>query len=92
MAILQVRDIDDHVYAALKTAARLEKRSLSQEVNMILQTYLANPDQFKRNPTREFLALAGSWDDERSADTIISDIRNQRMNSDRFGAADALFD
>ena len=92
MAILQVRDIDDHVYDALKNAARLEKRSLSQEVNMILQAYLANPDQFKGNPTREFLSLAGSWDDERSADAIMTGIRNQRSNSNRFGAADALFD
>jgi plasmid stability protein len=32
MAVLQVRDIDDGLYEALKTMAKNERRSISQEV------------------------------------------------------------
>jgi hypothetical protein len=35
MAILQVRDIDDHLYEALKSAASASNRSISQEVVVI---------------------------------------------------------
>ncbi len=92
MAILQVRDVDDHLYTALKSAAKEEKRSISQEVIVILRKYLANPSHCQINPTRDFLSLSGSWTDDRPAGTIIADIREQRKNSRRFGAENALFD
>jgi len=92
MAILQVRDIDDRLYSSLKTLAKLENRSLSQEVISILEKYLSNPVVFKNNPTREFLSLSGSWADERKADEIIKDIKKNRRNSKRFEAQNVLFD
>lgn len=85
MAILQVRDMDDRLYSALKRLAKSENRSLSQEVVSILEKYLASPQAFKGDPTEEFLALSGSWEDERSADEIMKDIKRQRKNSRRFG-------
>jgi hypothetical protein len=50
MAILQVRDIDDQLYASLKEIAKSENRSLSQEVVPILEKYLANPQYSKIIP------------------------------------------
>ena len=92
MAILQVRDIDDRLYASLKKLAQSENRSLSQEVISILEKYLSNPALFKNNPTREFLSLAGAWADDRTADEIIDDIKKNRKKSKRFGAKHVVFD
>jgi plasmid stability protein len=92
MAILQVRDIDDRLYASLKKLAQSENRSLSQEVISILEKYLANPILFKNNPTREFLALAGSWEDDRTSDEIIKDVKRNRKKNKRFGAGHVVFD
>jgi len=92
MAILQVRDIDDRLYASLKDHAKSENRSLSQDVISILEAYLSNPVAFKNNSTRDFLSLSGSWDDERTADEIVDDIKRSRKNSRRFGTKNVVFD
>ena len=92
MANLQVRDIDDKLYESIRNLAQTEKRSISQEVVLILEKYLSSPLDFSRNPTDEFLGLAGSWEDDRSADEIVKDIRTGRRNSQRFGHTDELFD
>lgn len=92
MAILQVRDIDDRLYSSLKSLAKSENRSLSQEVISILEKYLSNPVVFKNNPTREFLSLSGSWADDRTVDEIVKDIKKKRRNSKRFETQNVLFD
>ena len=92
MAILQVRDIDDRLYACLKTLAKSENRSLSQEVISILEKYLSNPSIFRNNPTKEFLALSGSWANDRTADETVRDIKKNRRNSKRFEAQNVVFD
>lgn len=92
MAILQVRDIDDRLYSSLKSLAKSENRSLSQEVISILEKYLSNPVVFKNNPTREFLSLSGSWDDDRTAGEIVDDIKKNRKDSKRFGVENVVFD
>jgi len=90
MAILQVRDLDNRLYAVLKAVAKSENRSLSQQVISILEQYLANPAAYKGNPTREFITLCGAWEDDRSADEIIDALKNSRKNSER--NANVLFD
>jgi hypothetical protein len=92
MANLQVRDIDDRLYESLRERASREKRSISQEVILILEKYLSRPNAYDVNPTDEFLLLAGAWSDDRSADEIISDIRGNRRNSSRFAGEDRVFD
>ena len=92
MAILQVRDLDDRLYASLKAIAKSENRSISQEVISIIEKYLSNPSVYKSNPTREFIALSGAWDDSRSADEIIDSIKKSRKNSKRFKSENVLFD
>lgn len=84
MATLQVRDIDDRLYESLRERAARQRRSISQEVILILERYLSTPTALDPNPTDEFLALAGSWGDDRDAATIVEDLRSSRRNSRRF--------
>jgi plasmid stability protein len=92
MATLQVRDIDDRLYSLLKTSAKLQNRSISQEVVTIIEKYLNSPGNISSNSTLEFLSLTGAWKDEKSADEIVRDIRNGRNQSRRFRDNDGLFD
>lgn len=91
MATLQVRDLDDDIYAALKFLAKQEKRSLSQEVAHILEEYIKNPHKRMQSQTEAFLSLSGAFKDE-SADELISMIRGSRKNSSRFAKKNELFD
>lgn len=79
MAFLQVCDIDDSLYEALKTLAKKERRSISQEVIMIIESYINNTKRTAPESTEEFLTL--SWHGGESADEIINSIRKQRKNS-----------
>jgi hypothetical protein len=92
MATLQVRDVDDQLYESLKKLAANEKRSISQEVIHIIETFMANPQMHSIDYTEEFLQLSGSWEDDRSAEEIIKDIKTHRSKSRRFSSSDDLFD
>lgn len=85
MATLQVRDIDDRLYNFLKTQAKLQNRSISQEVITIIQNHLNSNQKQTKNATLEFLSLEGGWKDDKEADEIIRDIRKNRTQSSRFG-------
>ncbi|MFC1585899.1 antitoxin [Fibrobacterota bacterium] len=78
MANLQVKSIDDQLYQALSRRARMDNRSISQEVIAIIKEFLSRPRNKHTNNTDEFLNLAGSWKEKRSADEIIKDIRGAR--------------
>jgi plasmid stability protein len=84
MANLQVKDIDDSLYEALRSLAKRENRSISQEVITIIKKYLSNPSIIERNMTDEFLKLSGAWEDKRTSKEIIDDIYTSRKNSSRF--------
>ncbi len=92
MDTLQVRDMDDQLYAYLKARAKRRRRSLSQEVISIIEEHLSSPDKDVYGATQEFLSLAGSWKDARSAEEIVEDIRRARKESPRFGKARGIFD
>lgn len=92
MAMLQVRDMDDRLYDRLKFVAKLDNRSISQQVITILQNYFTSVPIKIKNVTEEFLKLAGTWEDSRSTDEIIDDIYSSRVNSTRFEALDSVFD
>jgi plasmid stability protein len=83
MAILQVKGIDDQLYAALRQRASRDDRSISQEVVRIIREFLAQPPE-ALNATDEFLKLAGSWSDARPADEIVAEIRGARRSGRRF--------
>ncbi len=92
MAMLQVRDMDDRLYERLRFAAKNDNRSISQQVITILQNYFTSVPVKTKNATEEFLKLAGSWEDSRSASEIIDDIYKSRTSSTRFEALDGIFD
>jgi hypothetical protein len=92
MAILQVRDIDDRIYENLKKISQQNKRSISQEVIHIIETYLSNPQILKKNSTEEFLKLSGSWEDDRPAEEIILETRKGRSTNKRFSQDHGIFD
>ncbi|NIU01699.1 MAG: antitoxin [Nitrosopumilaceae archaeon] len=94
MAILQVRDIDDELYKALKKRAKMERRSMSQEVIKIIEMYLQLSPQSRKNSTstEEFLNLSWVSDKNESAEDIINQIRSKRINSGRFSGEPNVFD
>ena len=92
MPNLQVRDIDAQLYNWLCVNAKLANRSISQQVITILQEKAAAPQETTSNVVDAFLALNDSWGDERSAEEIISEIRNARVNTSRRGNLNDLFD
>ena len=88
MATLQVRAIDDTLYQALGALAAAENRSISQQVIYILKAYLSTPNQFQQNNIERFLALAENYEDSRTAEEIIEDIKTTRHDR---GRLDDLF-
>lgn len=87
MATLQVKGMDDHLYARLKEEAAGDRRSVSQEVVMIIESYLARSPEANRRATMKVLKLAGAWKDKRSAKQIVADIRRARRSGRRFKGA-----
>ena len=92
MATLQVRDMDNRIYESLRVSAKLQNRSISQEVITILQRYLNSPQKVTVNTTQEFLSMTGSWNDDKTAEEIVADMRSGRCKSDRFGGNHGVFD
>jgi len=83
VAILQIKGIDDALYARLKLMAAADNRSISQEVLHLVKEYMAHREAQPGASTsaRALLALAGSWEDERGADEITADFRAARRNA-----------
>jgi plasmid stability protein len=92
MATLQVRDIDDRVYNALKQRARSRHRSLSQEVSHIIEEYLSQPTTDYKKQSDMLLELSGSWQGPESTAEIMDTIRKSRKESRRFRKVNGLFD
>ena len=83
MAILQIKGMDDALYARLRQMAAADHRSISQEVLHLIKEYLARQEGQTAAETsaRELLALASSWEDERSADEISAAVKAARRNA-----------
>lgn len=83
MAILQVKGIDDDLYAGLKEMAESENRSVSQQVIHLLRMYLSKREQIERSRAsgEVLMELSGSWKDDRSAEEIVRELRKARKNS-----------
>jgi len=92
MAILQVKGMDDRLYEALAARAASENRSISQQVVTIIRDFLARPGGPSRQSTDAFLALCGSWADDRPAREITEGIRRARRSSRRCKAVQNVFD
>jgi plasmid stability protein len=78
MANLQVKDIDDQLYQALKSRAKREDRSVGHEVIRIIKEYLNQPKDTGTNATDQFLSLSWHSNDEESADDLIQSLQKDR--------------
>jgi hypothetical protein len=83
VATLQVKGMDDDLYRALAARAAQERRSISQQVTMIIQDFLARRRSTAEQTTAALLELCGTWADERSAEEIAEDIKRSRKSGGR---------
>lgn len=83
MANLQVRSIDDQLYEALGRRAKMENRSISQEVISILKKHLSSPVSGNEKNTQDFLELCGTWESKNSMEQIVREIKQSRSTEDR---------
>ena len=83
MAILQIKGIDDDLYAQLGKIAAAENRSISEQVLYLIRGDLARRKGIQNIPTpaETLLELSGSWADAESAAEIVRGIRENRKNS-----------
>ena len=83
MANLQIKGIDDGLYAQLKSVAASENRSVSQQVLFLLKNYLAKKPQIQeaKTPAQVLLDLSGSWQDSRSSEQIVRELKKARKKS-----------
>ncbi len=76
--------MDDLLYKALGAKARQENRSISQEVIVMIKAYLSNNSRVMLSQTEQFLNICGTWEDSRSEQEIVAELRDERTeNSNR---------
>ena len=92
MANLQVKDIDDNLYMALRIRAKSNRRSISQEVIRLIEDYLNQPEDVRINSTQQFLSLSWQSDLDESADGIIVKMKRDRRESKKFTKDKNVFD
>ena len=85
MANLQIKNIDDALYAQIKNLAASENRSVSQQVLFLMKSHLSKRKQSQaiRTPAQTLLELSGSWNDEKEPEEIIRTMKQARKNSKR---------
>lgn len=83
MANLQIKNMDESLYEEIKRAASAENRSVSQQVLTLIRDYLAKRKQISKlkSPAQVLLELSGTWEDERSAEEIVQEIKKARKSS-----------
>ena len=87
MKSITVRNLPDEMLNRLRTLAVLEKRSLNNEILIVLEKGLAKESEDKTNfknhlsmetQIKIWQNLSGQWKDNRSTDEIIRDIVDSR--------------
>ena len=91
MATLQVKGMDDDLYEALKGRAERDRRSISQEVVVMLREGLARPSGSPDRSTQVLLGLAGSWEDDRTPEALARSLRESRRSGRRFKGCGHVF-
>ena len=83
MANLQIKGIQDELYAEIKRLAAAENRSVSQQILFLVKEYLARKEHLNtlKTPAQVLLELSGSWEDDRRAEQIVAEIKKARKNS-----------
>lgn len=87
MANITIRNIPDSVYEKIKQISALEKRSINNELLVIIEkgtdTEIKNIQKSKRTIPKSIQIklwknLSGVWEDNRTTDEIIEDIFDSR--------------
>lgn len=91
MAHVQVKNIDDDLYAAFQHVCKSQKRSVSQQLTLMMEKFLTSPHIFEQPKHAEILDLAGSWIGNESAEDIINTIQTSRTPSTRFDHMNDVF-
>jgi hypothetical protein len=83
MANLQIKNIQDELYEEIKKLAAAENRSVSQQVLFLVKEYLAKRKQLttSKSPAQVLLELSGSWEDDKTAEDIVKEIKRARKSS-----------
>jgi hypothetical protein len=83
MANLQIKGIQEELYAEIKHLAAAEKRSVAQQILFLVKDYLAKRESLAgaKTPAQVLVELSGSWEDARDADQIIAEIKTARQSS-----------
>ena len=83
MANLQIKGVDENLYARIKKVAAEENRSVSQQILYLAKEYLARNKTLRTSkpPAQVLLELSGSWVDDRHPEEIIREIKRARRNS-----------
>ena len=83
MANLQIKGIQDALYAKIKELAAAENRSVSQQILFLVKEHLGKRRyvQGLKTPAQVLLELSGSWEDDRGAEQIVREIKSARKTS-----------
>jgi len=83
MANLQIKGIEDGLYAEIKDLAAAENRSVSQQILFLVKEYLARKKHLHalKTPAQVLLELSGSWQDNKGPEQIIAEIKSARKGS-----------
>lgn len=81
IANLRIKGIEDSLYKKIKELAASENRSVNQQVLFLIKECLSRRGARKnlKSPAQALLELAGSWEDNRTAEKIISEIKRGRI-------------
>ena len=79
----QIKGMNDDFYAQIKALAGSENRSVSQQVLFMTREYLLKKQQVQaaKMPAQALLELVGSWEDGRTAEEIVADLKAARKNT-----------
>jgi len=83
MANLQIKGMSDDFYAQIKVLAGSENRSISQQILFMTKGYMLKKQQVQamKMPAQVLLELSGAWEDGRTAEEIIADLKQSRKNT-----------
>jgi hypothetical protein len=69
-------ELPDEIHGELKKKAAVNHKTLKDIITELIHEYLYTHE--KHVPTKKMTGLCGSWDDERTAEEIIRDIKTHR--------------
>jgi len=83
MANLQIKGIQNDLYERIKEMAASENRSMSQQILFLIREYMVNKGVIRsiKPPAQILLELSGSWEDDRDAEQILTELKHSRKSS-----------